>query len=219
LGCTSFSYVLLAYHSYARPRRRAVHRQARKGLGLIDNNLLGLDDTLIIGYTGGKAFSGGYRLPPGPYHSVRHHGHLRAHQTQGHSRRKITPFSRSAQNRKATAFSCTRTFSERRVQGRILRRPGKEHEACCPGRFSSATPGPGDLNGQASRSLCRGDSYRQRNGELHLYQAGDLPGAEFPRRQTAERTVIQAGRGHVLQIRLLGSFRQALVRIIRPALR
>lgn len=32
----------------------------RKGFGIVDNNLLGLDDTLIVGYTGGKAFSGVY---------------------------------------------------------------------------------------------------------------------------------------------------------------
>jgi len=42
----------------------------RKGIGLVDNNLLGLDDTLIIGYTGGKNFGGGYgyhRVPITPF--------------------------------------------------------------------------------------------------------------------------------------------------------
>jgi len=32
----------------------------RKGLGLVHNNFLGLDDTLLGGYTGGKNFGGGY---------------------------------------------------------------------------------------------------------------------------------------------------------------
>ena len=32
----------------------------RKGIGIVHNNLLGLDDTLILGYTGGKFFGGAY---------------------------------------------------------------------------------------------------------------------------------------------------------------
>lgn len=37
----------------------------RKGLGFVENNLLGLDDTLMAGYTGGKSFGGAYA-----YHKV-----------------------------------------------------------------------------------------------------------------------------------------------------
>lgn len=53
----------------------------RKGFGIVDNNLLGLDDTLIVGFTGGKSFSGGYgyhRLPITNYGTTAMYGYSRS---------------------------------------------------------------------------------------------------------------------------------------------
>jgi hemolysin activation/secretion protein len=53
----------------------------RKGFGLVDNNLLGLDDTLILGYTGGKSFGGGYgyhRVPITNFGTMLMYGYSRS---------------------------------------------------------------------------------------------------------------------------------------------
>ena len=53
----------------------------RKGFRLVDNNFMGLDDTFIVGYTGGKSFSGGYgyhRLPITNYGTTLMYGYSRS---------------------------------------------------------------------------------------------------------------------------------------------
>lgn len=89
----------------------------RKGIGLVDNNLLGLDDTLILGYTGGKNFGGAYgyhRVPITPFGTTFMYGYS---QTRAFPKKDYAVFEISSKSESYSAFVYQDLFQKDEYKG------------------------------------------------------------------------------------------------------
>lgn len=118
----------------------------RKGLGVVDNNLLGLDDTLIIGYTGGTAFGGGYgyhRVPITNFGTTVMYGYS---QTRAFPQKDYAPLELVSESENYSAFVYQDLFQKDEYKGEFSAGLEKSNKRAFQGSSNTATPSPGVLN-------------------------------------------------------------------------
>lgn len=78
--------------------------RVRTGIGFVENNLLGLDDTVVGGYNGGKNFCGGYgyhKVPVSPFGTTLLYGYSR---TYSYPKKDFEPFGISSMAESYSAY-------------------------------------------------------------------------------------------------------------------
>jgi hemolysin activation/secretion protein len=192
----------------------------RKGLGVVDNNLLGLDDTLILGYTGGKAFSGGYgyhRVPITNFGTTVMYGYS---QTRAFPEKDYEVYELSSKSESYSVFMYQDLYQKDEYKGEFSAGLEKSMKRVVQGASVGLPPSPGVLNVDRLTVASVGTTLINRGAGNYtsvkptLYQGLNMLGArrlnEFSSRQ-AQNTFSK--------LTYNASFRQALVKNYQASLK
>jgi hemolysin activation/secretion protein len=200
--------------------------KARKGFGIVNNSLFGLDDTLILGYTGGKSFDGFYgyhKVPITNFGTSIMYGYS---QSKAFPQKDYQRFEISSKSNSYSAYLYQDIFKKDEYKGELsagleksMKRVVAESSGLPPGL--GVTPGStGDLNvdrlttGSLGLTLIGRGQGSSTSVKPEFYQGLNLLGArrknEFSSRQ-AENTPSR--------FMYTATFKQALVKNFQASLK